>query len=94
MNMKMYDKSRIYWTKAIVEEFVELGNLTKTEEAVFRMRAKEFTVTEISLKLHLSESTVKRIISKVKAKYDAVQTNSPLLPPRRYSYAEKYMDSH
>lgn len=49
-----------------------------------RTRARGYTVTQQSLALGLSESTIHRMISKLKIKYDAVQLDelkSCYIPP-------------
>ncbi len=85
---------QVIWTKIIVEEFVRLGNLTKDEEMVLRTRADGWTITQQSLKLSMSVSTVNRIVSRLKRKYDAVQPYSVILPPRKASAKELYMDTN
>lgn len=85
---------QVLWTKLIVETFVDEACLSKTEERVLRMRASGYTNTEIADTLCLSLSTVNRYIKVLKRKYDAVQKSTPLLPPRRFSAEETYMDNH
>jgi DNA invertase Pin-like site-specific DNA recombinase len=85
---------QVVWTKIIVEEFIELGNLTKFEEQVLRTRAKGMTITEQAMTFNCSKSTIDRTIAELKKKYDAVQPYSVLLPPRKISKEEIYMDTH
>lgn len=82
------------WDKFVLETFIELAVLTKTEEEVMRTRVAGWTISEQAEKLGLSESTVSRIIKRLKCKYDRVQKYSPLLPPRKASEKETYMDTH
>ena len=84
----------IRWNKIILEEFIRLGCLTKEEEQVMRTRVAGWTITEQSLKLGMSPSKVSKIVKRLKLKYDDVQPYSPLLPPRKTSAAEIYMDTH
>lgn len=42
----------------------------------------------------MSVSTVDKIIARLKTKYDAVQKYNPLLPPRRTSKEEEWMDEN
>lgn len=85
---------QVIWTKIILEEFIELANLDETEEMIMRTRAAGWTRTEQSMKLSLSLATVDRIIKRLKAKYDQVQPYSVLLPPRKESADELYMDNN
>lgn len=82
------------WSKMIVERFCEDAILTKEEEMILRTRVAGWTRTEQSMKLGMSMSTIDRIIKRLKTKYDQVQQYDPLLPPRRPSKEEDYMDSH
>lgn len=85
---------QVIWTKIIVEEFVKLGNLTKEEEAVLRTRAAGWTILQQSTHLSMSTSSINRIVKRLKKKYDLVQKYSPILPPRKFSAKELYMDTH
>ena len=85
---------QVIWTKLILEEFIEQANLTKEEEMVIRTRAAGWTRTQQALELDMSLSTIDRIISRLKVKYDEVQRMSLILPRRKESAEELYMDSH
>ena len=85
---------QVLWTRVIVEEFIRLGNLTEFEEQVFRTRTAGWTRTKQSNELNVSMSTIDRTIKLLKAKYDAVQPYSTILPVRRESAEELYMDTH
>ena len=78
----------------LVEEFIEQACLSKTEEMIIRTRVKGWSITEQSQKLHISESSIKRIIARLKIKYDNVQEYSPILPKRKSSAVETWMDEH
>lgn len=82
------------WNKIILETFIAEGCLTKEEEIIMRTRVAGWTRTEQSIKLGISLSTVDRLIKSCKKKYDNVQKYNPLLPPRRLSEEEKYLDEH
>lgn len=86
--------NQVPWNKIILERFIELAVLTKDEEAIMRTRVAGWTITQQSIELGLSVSTVNRIIDKLKKKYDAVQKYDPILPPRKQSTKELYMDTH
>lgn len=85
---------QVLWSKVILEEFIKLAALTPDEEHIIRMRVAGCSRTETSMKLGLSLATVDRAIKRLKIKYDAVQKYSPLLPPRKFSAKEVYMDTH
>lgn len=85
---------QVAWNKIILEEFVRIGGLTSIEEEVIRTRVAGWTRTEQSIKLGLSVPTIDRAIKRCKVKYDNAQKYSPILPPRRFSVKEVYMDTH
>ena len=85
---------QVIWTKFILERFIDVGNLTKEEEAVMRTRDAGWTRTEQSMKLGMSLSTIDRIIKRLKVKYDRAQKYDVLLPPRKQSSQELYMDEN
>lgn len=85
---------QIPWTKLIVEEFIKDGMLSKEEEYIIRTRAVGYTITQQAEELHMSTDNVSKIIARLKKKYDMVQKYNPLLPPRKYSAKETYMDEH
>lgn len=85
---------QVNWNLIILEEFVRLGGLTEEEEQVMRTRFQGKTVTQQSMELGMSISKVNRIIARLKAKYDNVQPYSKVLPPRKFSAKETYMDTH
>ena len=68
--------------------------LSKDEEAIMRTRVAGWSRTQQSMELGMSLATVDRIIKRLKVKYDNVQKYSVLLPPRRDSVEETYMDTH
>lgn len=85
---------QVAWNKIILEEFISLACLTKTEEMIIRTRISGWTITKQAYELHMSESSVKRIIARLKKKYDKVQKYSVLLPPRKNSVEEIYLDEN
>lgn len=85
---------QVIWTKFIVETFIACANLTKEEELIMRTRAAGWSRTKQSMEFNMSLSTIDRIIKRLKKKYDAVQKIEPLLPPRKESAQELWMDTH
>lgn len=82
------------WNKIIVEHFIELAMLTEEEEWVLRTRVAGWTRTKQASELNMSISNVDKIIARLKQKYDNVQHFDPLLPPRKSSPEEVWMDTH
>lgn len=85
---------QVPWNKIIVETFIEEGMLSEEEQMILRTRAAGWTRTRQAMELGMSLASVDRIIKRLKVKYDNCQKYSPLLPPRKYSAEETYMDSH
>ena len=82
------------WNKVIVEEFIEQAMLSETEEMVIRTRVKGWSRVQQSERLGLSLSSIDRIIASLKEKYDNVQKYDPLLPPRKNSDKERWLDEN
>lgn len=74
---------QIYWTKAIVDAFIEEGNLNTRQETIIRSRAKGETIPKLAADLHLSIDQVNKDIADLKKIYDVVQRGCSKLPPRR-----------
>lgn len=85
---------QVVWTKIVLETFIQDAALTKDEEMVMRTRVAGWTRTKQADQLRMSISTVDRIIKRLKIKYDKVQKTNPILPPRKFSAAETYMDEN
>lgn len=73
---------QIPWNKQVVEAFIKDATLTKEEELVLRTRVNGWTRLQQAHELGMSVATVDRIIRRLKLKYDQVQGNNELLPPR------------
>ena len=71
----------IIWTKAVLEAFIEEGNLNKRQEYIVRTRAQGYTIPKQAEELHLSVDQVNKDIAEIKKIYDAAQINSNILPP-------------
>ena len=82
------------WSKLILETFVEEAMLTKEEEWVLRTRIAGWPRSKQAQELNMSLSTIDRTIKRLKEKYDRVEKANPLLPPRRESKEEEWMDTH
>lgn len=85
---------QVPWNKIILETFIEEAMLSKDEEMIMRTRVAGWSRTKQALELGMSISTVDRIIADLKKKYDNVQKYNPLLPPRKSSKEETWMDEN
>lgn len=84
---------QIKWTKQLTEDFIEMAMLSDDEAYIIRSRVKNTPVSIQSAYLNCSESTVHRMIAKLKKKYDVVQKENPnKFPPRKKSAKETWMD--
>lgn len=83
---------QVPWNKIIVERFIEVAMLTEVEEAVLRTRVAGWSRTKQCEELCLSMSALDRVIKTLKKKYDYVQPMDTILPPRRTSAEEIWMD--
>lgn len=84
---------QVPWNKIILETFIEEAMLTKDEEKIMRTRVAGWSRVEQSLEFGMSTQKIDRIISTLKKKYDMVQKVNPILPPRKFSAEELYMDT-
>jgi len=85
---------QVPWNKIIVETFIEEAMLSEEEEWVLRTRVAGWPRTKQADQLGMSLSSLDRIISTLKIKYDNVQKYNPLLPPRKMSKEEEYLDNN
>lgn len=85
---------QVPWNKVILEEFIRIGCLSKTEEMIMHTRVHGWTITKQSYELNMSESNIKKIIARLKKKYDNAEKYSVILPPRKQSAKELYMDEN
>ena len=86
---------QVLWTDTLTENFIRLGALSEDEAYIMRTRARGYTVVQQSMYLNCSTSTVNRIISNLKKRYDAVQKEHPdMFPVRKTSKVEEFMDNN
>lgn len=78
----------VIWTKAVLEAFIEEGNLNPRQEYIIRTRAEGYTIAKQADELHLSVDQVNKDIAELKRIYDATQVNSKILPPRKKNKKE------
>lgn len=85
---------QVPWNEDIYTEFSRLAMLSDIEKEILRTRIMGYSITWQAMHFNISESSVNRIISRLKKKYDLVQPYSDKLPKRRKSAEEVYMDNH
>lgn len=85
---------QVPWNKIIVETFIQQAMLTRDEEWVLRTRVAGWSRTKQAMELGMSTATIDKIIRRLKDKYDKVQIYEPLLPPRKSSDKETWMDNN
>ncbi len=73
----------ITWTKALVETFIDEGNLNERQAFLIRTRAKGYTIAEQARLLNLSVDQVNKDIAKLRKIYDQVSDISDNLPKRK-----------
>lgn len=82
------------WNEVFYREFSRLAMLNDFQKEVLRTRIMGYSITKQAMELNVSESTINRTIAQLKKKYDEVQPYSDLLPKRRVSDIEKWMDEN
>ena len=86
--------NQVIWGKLILETFIREGCLSKEEEWIMRTRVAGWSRTKQAQELHMSLSSLDKHIAILKKKYDAAAKLNPLLPPRKKSAKELWMDTH
>jgi len=64
------------------------------EREILRTRIMGYSITQQAQEFNISESTVNRIVARLKQRYDEVQPYSDKLPKRRKSAKEDWMDEN
>lgn len=87
-------KTKVPWTKTLLEKFVEEGLLTEDEEKILRTRIAGWSIAKQSMELNMSTATVSRIIKDLKQKYLVVSSNHPdFFPSMKTSKYEDVLDT-
>lgn len=73
---------QVFWTKAVLEEFIKEGNLNERQIYIMKTRSEGYTIARQAEELHLSVDQVNKDIAELKKIYDATQKHSSILPPR------------
>lgn len=86
---------QVKWSKQVLTDFCTLALLNEEEIYIMESRVKGTPVSIQADHLCCSESTVHRMIAKLKKKYDVVQKEFPdKFPKRRKSAKETWMDNN
>lgn len=80
----------IPWNEKIVNEFFEKACLTEDEKKIIRARINGWSRVKMALELHMSVSTVDKIINRAMKKYDNCRKISEILPERQKSIKNIY----
>lgn len=72
----------IPWNKIALAEFRSLACLTADEDMVLQEWADGKSVVNTSMRKNISTRHINRLRDQIRAKYDAVQIYTPLLPKR------------
>lgn len=87
--------NQVKWSKQVLTDFCNLALLNEDEIYIMESRVKGTPVSLQADHLCCSESTVHRMIAKLKKKYDVVQKEFPdKFPKRRKSAKETWMDNN
>lgn len=79
---------QVFWTKKILEAFIEEGNLNSRQEYIMRTRAMGYSIVQQAENLHLSVDQINKEIALLKRIYDATQITSSILLPRKNNFKE------
>ncbi len=79
---------QVFWTKVVLNAFIEEGNLNERQQYIITTRAKGYSIAKQAEELHLSVDQVNKEIAQLKKIYDATQIHSKILSPRCKNKAE------
>lgn len=85
---------QVPWNKPLLDEFNYLAGLSADEYKLMETRMQGYTRTQQADMLQMSVQSIDRMIARLKIKYDNVQPYSHILPQRKSSAKETYMDNH
>jgi DNA-binding CsgD family transcriptional regulator len=72
----------IVWDKIMLRELESLASLTDEERIVLHDWGHGKSIVYTSMQHHMSERKINNLRNSIRAKYDAVQIYTPLLPKR------------
>lgn len=74
---------QVFWTKAVIDAFIEEGNLNERQIYIIKTRAQGYTIVNQAEELHLSIDQINKDIAQLKKIYDITQKTSKILPVRK-----------
>ena len=87
-------RTKVPWTKSMLEKFIEEALLTEDEERILRTRVAGWSIAKQSIELNMSTSTVSRLAKAVRQKYVIVQSRFPdFFPPIKSSKYEEALNA-
>lgn len=81
---------QVFWTKAVLDAFIQEGNLNERQIYIMKTRAEGYTIARQAEELHLSVDQINKDIAELKKIYDATQRYSSILPIRLKNKKELY----
>lgn len=81
---------QVFWTKAVVDAFINEGNLNERQIFIVKTRAQGYTIVKQAEELHLSVDQVNKDIADLKKLYDYTQKSSSILPERKKNKADLF----
>lgn len=81
---------QVFWTKAVIDAFIEEGNLNERQIFIVKTRAQGYTIVKQAEELHLSVDQVNKDIADLKKIYDYTQKYSHILPERKKNKADLF----
>lgn len=86
---------QVNWNRHLYDRFCELAMLSDFEKKVLEYRIKGYSILEQAALCGCSDSTINRVVARLKEKYDHVQKlPGSDLPIRKDSEQERWMDTH
>ena len=74
---------QVFWTKTVVDAFIEEGNLNERQIYIIKTRALGYTIVKQAEELHLSIDQINKDISSLKKLYEKNQKTRKILPVRK-----------
>lgn len=81
---------QVFWTKAVVDAFINEGNLNERQIYIIKTRAQGYSIVKQAEELHLSVDQVNKDIAYLKKLYDYTQKSSSILPERKKNKADLF----
>ena len=87
-------KTKVPWTKTMLDKFIEECLLTEDEERILRTRIAGWTIVKQSMEFGISTSSISRIIRELRRKYIQIQPKFPdIFPEIKMNIYELALDS-